>query len=105
MAALHSFSNRRHRIPRLRRNSLTSRSHRPKMAAMSAAETRDHLIEALEADLVGPFGREPGEEVSAAQEALKLAPSRFYLTGFLAPKRQGVIDAEDAADDDDELPA
>jgi hypothetical protein len=70
---------------------------------MSAADTRDHLIEALFADLVGPFGRKPGEECSEAAESLHLAPSRFCLTGFLAPKRQGVV--EDQPDDDDELEA
>ncbi len=47
-------------------------------------EVREHLIAALHADLVGPFlpATEDGEE---AEEVLKLSPSRWYLTGFLAP--------------------
>ncbi len=44
---------------------------------------RDHLIRALEADLVGPF--EPSTEAGPAEEVLRLPPSRWYLTGFLAP--------------------
>jgi hypothetical protein len=42
---------------------------------------RDHLIQALRAELVGPYDR--GAE--AAEEVLRLSPSRRYLTGFLAP--------------------
>jgi hypothetical protein len=38
---------------------------------------RDHLVQALEHDLVGPF---------ALDERLPLPPSRWYLTGFLAPQ-------------------
>jgi len=39
------------------------------------------LVHALQADLVGPFNL---DEPSAVEE-LKLPPSRWYLTGFLAP--------------------
>lgn len=39
---------------------------------------RSHLVRALEADLVGPFRKD-------APEDLELPPSRWYLTGFLAP--------------------
>ncbi|HYO93787.1 MAG TPA: DISARM system helicase DrmA [Polyangiaceae bacterium] len=42
---------------------------------------RAHLVRALEADLVGPFTLEP-----SSTETLTLAPSRWYLTGFLAPQ-------------------
>ena len=44
---------------------------------------REHLARALEADLVGPFclDAEEGQE-----EVLGLPPSRWYLTGFLAPE-------------------
>jgi hypothetical protein len=45
----------------------------------SSAEVRAHLIAALEADLIGPFDPEVPNEV------LELSPSRWYLTGFLAP--------------------
>jgi hypothetical protein len=50
---------------------------------------RDHLLRALHADLVGPFDPE-----SASPEVLPLPPSRWYLTGFLAP--EGERDPEDA---------
>ncbi|MCA9687097.1 MAG: hypothetical protein KC457_33335, partial [Myxococcales bacterium] len=42
-------------------------------------DVRAHLIDALQAELVGPYDPVGG------QELLKLAPSRHYLTGFLAP--------------------
>jgi len=48
--------------------------------ASSPSELREQLIRALEADLIGPFDPESGEEV------LRLPPSRWYLTGFLAPQ-------------------
>jgi hypothetical protein len=44
------------------------------------SELRARLVRALEADLIGPFDPESGEEV------LRLPPSRWYLTGFLAPQ-------------------
>ena len=48
--------------------------------ANSPSELREQLIRALEADLIGPFDPESGEEL------LRLPPSRWYLTGFLAPQ-------------------
>ncbi len=69
-------------------------------ASGGAGEVRSHLIEALEADLVGPFGRSPGETCSAAPELLRIAPSRWYLTGFLVPREQGEIEEPDDEDDD-----
>lgn len=45
----------------------------------SSTAVRAHLLAALEADLVGPFDPEVPNEV------LELSPSRWYLTGFLAP--------------------
>lgn len=69
----------------------------------TATEVRGALVEALEADLVGPF--DPTNE----RELLKLAPSRWYLTGFLAPKASRETndptsedDAANSAGDDDE---
>lgn len=49
---------------------------------------REHLVRALEADLVGPFRRGlPGSESHVdAKETLELPPSRWYLCGFLAPE-------------------
>ena len=57
-------------------------------------ETRDHLVAALEVDLIGPF--EEGE-------ILRLPPSRWYLTGFLAAMDARQLVAE--PEDDDELAA
>lgn len=52
-------------------------------------DVRDRLVAALEADLVGPFalGTEGISDADAweAEETLTLSPSRWYLTGFLAP--------------------
>lgn len=45
----------------------------------STLAVRSHLVAALKADLVGPFDPDTGEEL------LHLPPSRWYLTGFLAP--------------------
>lgn len=79
---------------------------------------RSHLVAALEADLVGPFARGltlplggrlsdrpklaeavdgelPGRD---ATEDLHLPPSRWYLTGFLAPF-EGREEVEDAAEE------
>jgi hypothetical protein len=54
-----------------------------------AVPARNHLVRALHADLVGPFSLEP-----EAEELLRLPPSRWYLTGFLAP--EGERDPDDA---------
>lgn len=51
---------------------------------------RTRLVDALHADLIGPFV--PPEHPSGGEEILPLAPSRWYLTGFLAP--QGARDPE-----------
>ncbi|MBZ5709393.1 DISARM system helicase DrmA [Nannocystis pusilla] len=60
---------------------------------MTPADVRKRLVEALEADLVGPFTAEhlPG----GGQEVLPLPPSRWYLTGFLAPQFDRAPDADD----------
>jgi hypothetical protein len=67
----------------------------------SPTEVRDHLVRALEADLVGPF------DPDAPAEVLPLAPSKWYLTGFLAPvaardPQDPDADDETAAGDDQE---
>lgn len=59
----------------------------------SALEVRSSLVAALQADLVGPF-----DPNGSGVEVLTLAPSRWYLTGFLAPK----ADRETTPDDDDD---
>jgi hypothetical protein len=58
---------------------------------------RAHLLDALEADLVGPFAGVRARET--AEEVLPLPPSRWYLTGFLAP--QGARDPQDPTADDE----
>jgi hypothetical protein len=71
----------------------------------ASTEIRSALVSALEADLVGPF---PGVE----DEILPIAPSRWYLTGFLAPQQGRDSDNPDDADefsagteeDEDETP-
>jgi hypothetical protein len=49
----------------------------------SALAARNHLVQALEADLVGPFQPDQAETF---EEVLSLPASRWYLTGFLAPE-------------------
>lgn len=63
-------------------------------APTTSVAVRTHLVDALHADLVGPFD---GDANSA--EVLRLPPSRFYLTGFLAPS--GARHAGDPTDDED----
>lgn len=63
---------------------------------------RTHLVRALEADLVGPFRRglqaPDGTDGVDAVEELLLPPSRWYLTGFLAPEAGREEDEEDQED-------
>src|SRR4051812_11100338 len=72
--------------------------------ATDCAAVRRHLVEALEVELIGPFAG-PGKH-SSAEETLELPPSRWYVTGFLAPQEQGeeedptLDDALDAGGDD-----
>ncbi len=64
------------------------------MSDKASVEARDHLVRALEADLVGPF------DPDKAEEKLPLPPSRWYLTGFLASDKDR--DPEDPTSEDDE---
>ncbi|HEX7602381.1 MAG TPA: DNA/RNA helicase, partial [Polyangiaceae bacterium] len=50
----------------------------------TSSDVRAALVSALQADLIGPF--DPTGRPGAATELLPLAPSRWYLTGFLAPR-------------------
>lgn len=65
-----------------------------------SAAVRSHLMDALEADLVGPFRKARGEAGAEAGELLRLPPSRWYLTGFLVPRDQPELNEPDAEDDD-----
>ncbi len=64
---------------------------------------RTHLVRALAADLVGPF------DPARPDEILSIAPSRWYLTGFLVPPaaRQAEEEPEDdemaAGSDEDDV--
>jgi hypothetical protein len=62
-----------------------------------AAGVRAHLVEALGADLVGPTDPRQPEEI------LPRSPSRWYLTGFLAPasRRVATMADEDKSTTDD----
>lgn len=62
---------------------------------MASARVRCRLIDALRADLVGPFFvRDP-----EVDEVWDMAPSKRYLCGFLIPREQATVE-----DDDDEDP-
>jgi len=67
------------------------------MAEPSSRRCRDHLLKALEADLIGPFRLDDGD---AAQEVLPIGPSRWYLAGFLAPEK--ARDTQDPTSDDED---
>src|ERR1035438_6609089 len=65
------------------------------LAQMTAAQVRSKLVEALQLDLVGP-----GQTLGNPAEVLPQSPSRWYLTGFLAPldaapEQRGNMDADD----------
>ncbi len=62
-------------------------------------DLRTHLYQSLVADLVGPYSL-----AADSTEVLKLPPSRWYLTGFLAPQDSAAdpATAEDGKEADDE---
>lgn len=55
-----------------------------------SGEVRSSLVAALHADLVGPFDRSIAHDTNV--EALTIPPSRWYLTGFLAPRAGRELD-------------
>ena len=61
-----------------------------------AAAVRDRILDALRLDLVGPRPGEPGDAAYTA-EVLPVAPSKWYLTGFLVPYE---APADQRSDDD-----
>jgi len=61
---------------------------------VTSEKIRTALVAALEADLVGPFLAEG--QVGGGEEVLPLPPSRWYLTGFLAPQDSRAPDPDDA---------
>jgi hypothetical protein len=60
-------------------------------------EVRDRLVRALRRDLVGPGDR----DTDLATELLETPPSRWYLTGYLAPEDEASAPVEDADANDD----
>ena len=70
---------------------------------MNELEIRRCLVDALEADLVGPFV--PDSHPQGGQETLPLAPSRWYLSGFLSPQGNRKPDDDDHDSTNEELAA
>lgn len=71
------------------------------MPPTTSLEVRANLARALELDLVGPA---PGHRLES--ETLAIAPSRFYLTGFLVPhEADPQLKLSENADDQEELDA
>jgi hypothetical protein len=63
----------------------------------TSAEIRTTLVDALNIDLVGPTPH----DTDHAEEILRQAPSKWYLTGFLAPfGAPPDLRSDDDADDD-----
>ena len=61
-----------------------------------SAAVRSRILDALRLDLVGPRPGETGHD-AYAEEVLPVAPSKWYLTGFLVPYE---APAQQRADDD-----
>ncbi len=55
-------------------------------------QSREYLVRALEADLIGPYDLPTGPD--RCDELLPLPPSRWYLTGFLAPMEAREVENE-----------
>ena len=68
------------------------------MPQLTSAEVRATLVDALQLDLVGP----KPDDTEHAEEILTQAPSKWYLTGFLAPFGAKPDDRSDD-DSDNEL--
>jgi hypothetical protein len=67
------------------------------MSGVTAAQVRRHIVQALRADLVGPFA--PADAGgNDAEEVWDLAPSKRYLCGFLVPREQARV--QDEQDED-----
>ena len=52
----------------------------------SSAEVREDLVRALRLDLVGPCPIQHGRDAEYENERLPMAPSKWYLSGFLVPR-------------------
>ena len=65
----------------------------------SGVAIRNHPIEAIESDLTGPFHPDGHVDGGPTEHVLPLPPSRWYLTGFLAP--EGDLETTDPVSDDE----
>ncbi|NOG73925.1 DISARM system helicase DrmA [Roseicella sp. DB1501] len=70
----------------------------PNPLPMHAEAVRGRLVEVLRRDLIGPGP----EDADLTREVLKENPSRWYLTGFLAPSPEGGGAAEEPEGLDEE---
>lgn len=68
------------------------------MAVITSADVRTYLTRTLRLDLIGPEADEP-----QTAEVLPIAPSRWYLTGFLVPWNAPVHQKSDDNDTQGEL--
>ncbi|MEM9553685.1 MAG: DISARM system helicase DrmA [Acidobacteriota bacterium] len=62
------------------------------MTTFDATRAREHLVRALEADLIGPYDLPEAGRADMSEELLRIPPSRWYLTGFLAPTAERVVE-------------
>ena len=62
----------------------------------TSVEIRAHLVELFRRDLIGPGT----QDTDLANERLNESPSRWYLTGFLAPAEDPLGLEGDEGDDD-----
>jgi Helicase conserved C-terminal domain len=64
---------------------------------------RRHLVDALYADLVGPFAGHEAHDRS--RELIRLKPSKWYLTGYLVPEedREAELDELEGAGEGDDV--
>lgn len=68
---------------------------------MNSIEVRSEIVDRLRRDLVGPSEHLTDDDL--ANEQLKENPSRWYLTGFLAPAYEGTIVDTDSDEEEEEL--
>nr|WP_294528771.1 hypothetical protein [uncultured Rhodopila sp.] len=65
-------------------------------ALLTAEAIRQRIVDKLRRDLIGPGP----QDADIAREVLSENPSRWYLTGFLAPAPNGELDAQEEPEDE-----
>ena len=68
---------------------------------MTSAQVREHLVDALRLDTVGP---DPVRDLGDPEEVLVQSPSRWYLTGFLVPWDAGENQRAEETSTDEHTP-